>query len=104
MSINDPQYPGQVFDGTSPTRASRDVHAGADGEDVDQLVAEIIAAQTHLDGLISGLITVVSLKVTAFAPTTVPDVTGVKGAAGEPALGSLLTGLVALGLVTDNTT
>ena len=104
MSKNAPQYPGQVYDGTSPTRSSRTIDRGSEAEDHDQLVAEIIATQEHLNGLIAGLITVTSLNVDVFAPTTVPDVTGAKGAAGEPALGSLLTGLVALGLVTDSTT
>lgn len=99
------KYPNDIWDGKSE---SRSVHGGGpnppDGVDYAQTIAEIIATQKHLNDLIAGIVTVVKLKFDVLDPTTVPDVTGVKGAAGEPALDSLLTALVTLGLVTDSTT
>ncbi len=49
MSINDPDYPTTVWDGTSPARTSRVIDAAPVYEDWDQIVAEVIAAQTEVD-------------------------------------------------------
>lgn len=47
MSINVPQFPGQVWDGSSPTRTSRDLDFPPTYEDWDQVVAEMIATQEY---------------------------------------------------------
>lgn len=45
MSVNTAQFPDQVWDGSTPTKTSRQDDKAADFETVDQLTAEIIAVQ-----------------------------------------------------------
>lgn len=45
MSVNNAQYPSDVFDGLGPNRTLRTQNSSPDFEDYDQLVAEIIAMQ-----------------------------------------------------------
>lgn len=45
MSINVPQFPDQIWDGTTPSRDFRSDNRQADAEDWDQIVAEMIATQ-----------------------------------------------------------
>lgn len=53
MSINVPNFPTQVWDGTSPTRSTRLQDSPPDQEDWDQLIAEIIATQTEVANMTS---------------------------------------------------
>ncbi len=102
MSHNPAQYPGSIYDGSSPSRVNRDVVRGAEPEDVDQMVAEIIATQQHLNDLIAGVIALAgpNLGFYGATPVTQPTVTGSRGA--NAALASLLTELATLGLIVDS--
>ena len=48
MSQNAANFPTSVWDGTAPNRDSRNVDAGPDYEDWDQIVAEVLATQGYL--------------------------------------------------------
>jgi hypothetical protein len=45
MSINQPNFPNKIWDGFSPSRHDRTIDRPPDGEDWDQIIAEIIALQ-----------------------------------------------------------
>lgn len=48
MATNLAQFPGRVWDGTTPSRPTRQIDANPELEDWDQIVAEMIAVQTRL--------------------------------------------------------
>ena len=99
---NTPQYPSPVYDGSSPTRPTPAIDRSADAEDFDQLVAEIVAVQTHLNGLLSGLVVHAGPNLGFYGATAAPKPT-VNGSAGaNAALISLLAELATLGLIIDS--
>lgn len=68
MSINNPQFPVKVWDGTTPTRNDRQINAAPSAEDWDQVTAEMIAMQIHTD-----------LSDAAFNQATIADLTDSTG-------------------------
>ena len=88
MSINDPQYPGQVWDGLGPNRLNREQDASPDFEDWDQIVAELISTQEELDAQVAAAalvdqkharVTVSSVEILA-ANTTPTELIAAPGA------------------------
>lgn len=77
MQPNVAQYPGQVYDGTSPERDDAEIRASCGPEDWEQLVVELQATQTELDTLkvaapLHAKVTVTSAEILACntAPVT----------------------------------
>ena len=54
MSINQANFPGSVWDGTSVARDSREIDAAPVYEDWDQIVAEVIAMQSGIAAGVTG--------------------------------------------------
>lgn len=55
MTIRKAQFPAQVWDGTAPDRASRNLEIDPNHPSYDQIVAEVIAVQQYAAGLVGGL-------------------------------------------------
>ncbi len=66
MPVIPPKYPTQVWDGLTPNswRRSRNDHVDPDGKDWDQIAAEVISTQEHLDEITATA--GITIKVSAY--------------------------------------